>query len=148
MATLKTIRSILLVTILLAFGGTFLELVFLGHFEDSLQLIPLGLIVPAVLVLGWYAISRGGAAIRVFQAIMALFMVAGLAGIVLHAQSNIEFAIEMYPNIERMDLLRKTAAGAIPMLAPGAMIQMGLLGFAYTFRHPALKKEETSHESV
>jgi hypothetical protein len=26
-----------------------------------------------------------------------------------------------------------------PALAPGAMIQLGLIGLAYTFRHPALQ---------
>lgn len=142
MDTLETVRSILLVTIVFALIGTGLELVFLGHFEDTAQLIPLGLIVPAVAVLGWYAVSRGRRSIRAFQALMSLFIAAGIAGVVLHAQSNIEFATEMYPNIERMELLRKTAAGAIPMLAPGAMIQIGLLGFAYAFRHPALKKRD------
>lgn len=148
MGTLATIRSILLVTIVLALIGTGLELVFLGHFDDPAQLIPLGLIAPALMALGWYSITRGRRSIRVFQVLMALFMIAGIAGIVLHARSNIEFATEMYPNIERMELLRKTAAGAIPALAPGVMIQIGLLGFAYAFRHPALKKEETSHENV
>jgi hypothetical protein len=139
MDTLKAIRFILLFTIVLALVGTAFELLFLGHFEDPVQLIPFSLIAPAILVLVWYGVRRSRSSIRVFQVLMALFMFAGLTGIVLHARSNIEFATEMYPNIERMELLRKTAAGAIPTLAPGSMIQIGLLGFAYTFRHPALE---------
>jgi hypothetical protein len=139
MQTEATIRSILLVTIVIALGGTALELLFLAHFEDPVQLIPFALIAPALLVLGWYAVRRSGSSLRVFRVLMAGFMIAGIAGIVLHARSNVEFATEMYPNIERMELLRKTVAGAIPFLAPGSMIQIGLLGFAYTFRHPAIK---------
>jgi hypothetical protein len=148
MSTLKAIRSILLVTIVLALVGTGLELLFLGHFEDPLQFIPLALIAAGLLVLGWYAIQQSSASLRIFQLLMALFMIGGIAGIALHASSNIEFATEMYPDIARMELLRKTVAGAIPMLAPGAMVQIGLLGIAYTFRHPALHKQETSDENV
>jgi hypothetical protein len=40
-----------------------------------------------------------------------------------------------------MDLLSKAMTGAAPALAPGAMIQLGLLGLVYTFRHPALGHE-------
>jgi len=120
--------------------GTGFELVFLGHIEDVAQLIPLGLIAIALSVLSWYAVARSGAGIRVFQVVMALFFVAGILGIVLHVRSNMEFATEMYPNIERMELLRKTVAGALPALAPGAMIEIALIGLAYTFRHPALER--------
>jgi hypothetical protein len=44
-----------------------------------------------------------------------------------------------------MPLLWKVMSGAAPALAPGAMVQLGLLGLIYTFRHPALiqrSKEE------
>ncbi len=130
----------LLATILFTLIGTGFELVFLGHIEDFAQWIPIGLIVLALGVLTWYGIGRTSAGIRAFQAVMALFFVAGIVGIGLHARSNVEFAMEMYPNIERMELLRKTAAGAIPALAPGTMIQIGLIGLAYTYRHPALNR--------
>ena len=74
METLAAIRSILLVTIVLALIGTSLELLFLGHFEDAPQLIPLGLIAAALAVLGWYSITRGRPSIRAFQVLMAMFV--------------------------------------------------------------------------
>lgn len=116
------------------------ELVFLGHIEGVAQLIPLALIVAALLVLCWYAAAGTRSGIRAFQVVMALFMGSGILGIVLHVRSNMEFAREMYPNIERRELFRKTVAGALPALAPGTMIEIGLIGLAYTFRHPALER--------
>ncbi len=31
-------------------------------------------------------------------------------------------------------------AKAPPLLAPGSMVQLGFLGLAYTYKHPALQK--------
>jgi hypothetical protein len=140
MNELTTLRTIVLVTTVLALIGTGFELIFLGHIEGWAQLIPLVLIVLALLALCCYAVVRTGWCIRTFQVVMGLFLIAGIVGIVLHARSNIEFARELYPNIEPLELLRRTAAGAIPALAPGAMMQIGLMGLAYTFSHPALKR--------
>ncbi|MBI2149367.1 MAG: hypothetical protein HYU27_02025 [Acidobacteria bacterium] len=137
---LKTIRSILLGTIVFTLIGMGFELVFLGHVEGVAQLLPLALIAAALLLLGWYAAARTGSGIRSFQVVMALFIGGGILGIVLHVRSNMEFARDMYPNIERMELFRKTVAGALPALAPGSMIAIGLIGLAYTFRHPALQR--------
>jgi hypothetical protein len=77
--------------------------------------------------------------IRLFQAVMVLFLLSGVTGMVLHFQVNIEFQLEMDPALAGMELFRKSiVAKTPPALAPGAMIQLGLIGLAYTFRHPAL----------
>ena len=55
----------------------------------------------------------------------------------LHFQVNMEFQLEMDPSLKGLDLYRKAIlAKAPPALAPGAMIQLGLVGLAYTFRGP------------
>ena len=69
---------------------------------------------------------------------MLLFVVAGIVGVALHYQSNVEFELEMYPSMEGMELFRNSMTGALPTLAPGSMIYIGLVGLAATFRHPAL----------
>jgi hypothetical protein len=57
----------------------------------------------------------------------------------LHFQVNMEFQLEMDPALAGMALFRTAIlAKSPPALAPGAMIQLGLIGLAYTFRHPAL----------
>jgi hypothetical protein len=70
---------------------------------------------------------------------MVLFIVSGLAGFVLHYQGNREFQLEVNPSLDGLELFLKVIrAKAPPALAPGAMIHLGLLGLAYTYRHPAL----------
>jgi hypothetical protein len=43
--------------------------------------------------------------------------------------------------MEGLKLFKAAITGATPALAPGSLIQMGLLGLAYTFRHPALRSK-------
>ena len=124
-------RTILFVTLLLGFVGTSLELLLLGHIESWTQLIPLGLLVVGLIALAWQRLIGGMAATRSFRVVMVLFIIAGAIGVGLHYDSNVEFELEMYPTIEGMELFRQAAAGAIPALAPGVMIQLGLVGLAY-----------------
>ena len=70
---------------------------------------------------------------------MALFVLTGVLGIGFHYAANVEFQREMDPSIHGMALFWKAmAAKTPPALAPGSMTQLGLLGLAYAFRHPAL----------
>jgi hypothetical protein len=55
----------------------------------------------------------------------------------LHYRANQKFELEADPNMTGFALFSKVMTGAAPALAPGAMIQLGLLGLVYTFRHPA-----------
>jgi hypothetical protein len=36
------------------------------------------------------------------------------------------------------ELFKEAMTGATPALAPGAMVQLGLIGLAWSYRHPAL----------
>jgi hypothetical protein len=70
---------------------------------------------------------------------MLLLLISGGVGIWWHFQVNMEFQLEMDPQLAGMPLFRKAiAAKTPPAMAPGAMVQLGLIGLAYTFRHPAL----------
>jgi hypothetical protein len=71
---------------------------------------------------------------------MVLLMVAGIVGTGLHYSANEEFELEGNPDMKGIALLSKILSGAAPALAPGAMIQLGLLGLVYTYRHPALEQ--------
>ena len=44
----------------------------------------------------------------------------------------------------RQVVVDERLTGATPALAPGAMVQLGLIGLAYTFRHPALRSAATA----
>jgi hypothetical protein len=43
----------------------------------------------------------------------------------------------MYPTMEGAELIRKTMTGATPVLAPGTMALLGIVGLTYAYRHPA-----------
>jgi hypothetical protein len=134
------VRRILLVTLVLGLVGTGVELLLLEHFEDWRQMIPLGLIASALVVLAWHGAQRGSAPVQVLQVLMLMFVLAGVLGLTLHYRGNAEFELEMYPDRTGMELFRESMMGATPALAPGTMIQLALIGLAYTYRHPRLTR--------
>ena len=111
----------------------------LNHHEDFKQAIPLGLVAAALAALAWHAAASSRASVRAVQAVMFLFVLAGLVGVALHFQSTLEFQREIDPSLRGFELVMKALrAKAPPALAPGVMIQLGLIGLAFTYRHPAL----------
>ena len=94
------------------------------------------------LVLGWIAQAAMGspATVRFMQGMMGLCIVAGVVGVWFHYSGNTEFELEMYPTMAGWELFKESMMGATPALAPGAMVQLGLIGLAWSFRHPALER--------
>lgn len=134
-----TARRILMAILLVGIAGISLELTLLAHVEDVYQWIPLILAGAATVSAALIALRPSTRMIRLFQAVMLLFLLSGGVGMALHFQANMEFQLEMDPALAGMALFRKAiVAKTPPALAPGAMIQLGLIGLAYTFRHPAL----------
>ena len=134
----STIRRLLLAVVVLGMAGTLTDLLLLAHYEDSAQLIPIGLIVTALAVVLGHLLHGGRASVRVLQAVMLLCVVAGLAGIGLHFNGAAEFQLEIDPSLDWRGLIRKVSGSqSPPLLAPGAMVQLGLVGLIYAFRHPA-----------
>ena len=136
-----SMRWMVLAVFVLGVVGTGGELLFLGHTVGIDQLIPIVLLVMSVLVLAWHGLERKSASLRTFQITTTLLVVAGMLGTGFHYWANEKFELEGDPNMKGMALFSKVMTGAAPALAPGAMIQLGLLGLIYTFRHPALGKQ-------
>ena len=139
-AILLVIRRILLALFLLGVVGAAVELLLLGHTEDTLQWVPLLLFALGSLVLLVHAVVRRAATVRVFQLTMILFVISGFVGCYLHYRARVELKLETNPALAGWQLFREAITGGTvpPVLAPGMMIQLGLLGLAYTYRHPAL----------
>lgn len=120
--------------------GVAAELLLLEHFEDALQLIPFGVMALGIgAALAW-ARRPSRASLRTFQGVVALFAASGAAGVLLHYRGNVEFELEMYPAMQGWELFWKAMEGATPTLAPGLMVQLGLLGLVSTHAHPALRR--------
>jgi hypothetical protein len=132
------LRRILLALVALGAAGLFAELGLLEHFESAAQWIPLALLVVVLGVTAAVHGRRGAGTVRAFRAVMALCVVTGAVGVYLHYRGNVEFEIERDGSLRGLRLFWEAVRGATPALAPGAMSQLGLLGLAYAYRHPAL----------
>jgi len=129
-----------LVLALLTFGmmGTGIDLLLLDHYEEIWQMAPLLLIVAGLAAAAAVAARPAAWSIAALRWTMVLFIVSGIAGIALHYNGNREFQREMDPALTGWPLVVKVmTAKAPPALAPASMIQLGLLGMLFTYRHPA-----------
>ncbi len=137
----SALRTLLLITLIVGLVGTIIELLLLEHFEDAWQWLPIVLLTAALVTLGWHALDRGPQSLNVLRGLMVLCIASGLVGVLLHYRGNVEFELEMYPDLSGWKLFKEAMMGATPALAPGAMLQIGLIGLAWTFRHPAFKTQ-------
>jgi DNA uptake protein ComE-like DNA-binding protein len=142
------VRRNLLIILVIGLVGTGAELLLLEHYEDPWQFAPFVLIGLALATLGSHAVSRGAASVRALQAVMALCVVGGAAGVLLHYRGNAEFELEMYPEIRGFELFTRSITGATPALAPGTLALLGLIGLVYTQGHPRLNasRMESAHQ--
>jgi hypothetical protein len=146
--TLAGLRKIVLAILIVGMAGAAAELVLLEHDEDATQLIPLVLIGLGFVVLAWHARRHTRSTILAIQIVMILFVAAGALGIFFHYQANVEFQREMEPAIGGSTLLWAVLrAKTPPALAPGMMVQLGLLGLAYAYRHPAVSLGDSLEEN-
>ena len=134
------IRSLLLALVIFTAAGLVPELVLLEHYDSVLQLIPFAVLGATLVasVLAWRRPTRR--TLAAFRVVMWLCLVAGLTGVMLHAKGNWEWALERDDTVHGWPLVWKVLRGATPLLAPGAMAQLGLLGLVYAHRHPALER--------
>jgi uncharacterized membrane protein len=141
---IELLRRWILVILVLGLLGTVTELVLLEHYEQPLQFVPLVLIVAAVGVLWWEFRRHDLASRRSTQVVMALFVLAGFVGFAAHFQGSAEYQLELNPDMSNWELLEKILrAKAPPLLAPGMMLQLGLLGLAYVFSDSRFRRSET-----
>jgi hypothetical protein len=139
---LASIRKILLGALAAGLAGTLGELLLLGHFDSSSQWIPLVLLGLGMAIVAWHVASPRALTVRALQVTMALFVAAGALGVGLHYDGNVEFEREITPAIAGFELVRKALTGATPVMAPGAMTLLGVIGLAYAYRHPSMTTDE------
>lgn len=143
----RALRVALLFILLIGMIASGTELILLNHMEERLQWLPLVLIALGVSASMWHVFRDTATSVRALQGIFFAFVVAGLAGMYFHYQGAVEFKLESKPSLKGWELFRQAIFSKVPpLLAPGAMIQLGLLGLIYAYRHPAITK--TSGENV
>jgi hypothetical protein len=145
---LASIRTLLLAALAIGVIGTSGELILLRHIDKPAQWIPLVFLVASIPVLVWHASAPGVGSIRTLQALMAAFIALGVLGVGLHYDGNVEFERELHPSERGWTFIRKTVAGATPVLAPGSMVLLGLVGLAHAYRHPSADGGRTRQETT
>ncbi len=136
--TTRALRSLLLAVLLFGVLGTLAELYLLEHYEDWWQLVPLLLLGVAAPVIARCWAIPSAATLRALQGLMLLLVIVGALGVYQHYSGNAEFELEMYPSRAGFELFWESLKGATPALAPASLSWLGLIGLAYSFRHPAL----------
>ena len=146
-ATLAVVRGALAIILVVGLIGLLAELLLLEHVEDPWQRVPVFLLAAALIIVAWHGLDPGPLSIRFLQAAMILFVLAGGIGLLLHFKGNMEFELELKPAMSGWTLIRESLMGATPALAPGTMVQLGLIGLVYTYRHPGLRRPTAPHST-
>lgn len=140
----SVVRGILLFVLLFSITGSIAELLLIDHYEDRLQLIPLITYGVALLSLIAAALMRSRAAARFAQVMMIAMALTGLLGIILHFRANAEFQMDIDPDLTTSQLIFKSLrATAPPALAPGIMVTLALVGWAYLYDNPAVQRRSS-----
>jgi hypothetical protein len=144
---LRAVRRLLLLILAIGMLGTATDLVLIEHYEEAWQLSPLALIGVALIIVAilWFRATPAG--VTALRIAMVLFIASGALGVLLHYNGNREFQTELDPSLTGWALFAKVVtAKAPPAMAPGAMVQLGLIGLLFTYRHPALSRPLTPDE--
>jgi hypothetical protein len=145
---LATIRVILLWALVLGTTGMMAELLLIGHDESATQYVPLVLLGAGIVMGASLIVVPSVPSLRLLQLLMVLFVGSGILGVALHYQGNAEFELEMHPSLSGLKLVTGTLTGATPVLAPGSMSLLGVVGLAFTYRHPLLRAHDDARERV
>jgi len=138
-AILTKVRQFLLIISAGIFVMTTAELIFVSHWNESIQYLPfalcgLGLIT---LALAYFRPSHGS-----FKALRWSMIVIGICsfiGFYEHMYNNYSFWLEIQPNSTAQDLIVATLNGGIPILAPGILLLGAVIGLIAVYKHPLLE---------
>ena len=139
-AALAALRRILLAVVLVGIAGLGAELFLLEHYDGVWQWVPIVALAAGLALTVAVGVRPGRAVLLAFRAVMVAFVVAGAVGVYLHLDGNAEFERESDAAIRGTALLWEALRGATPSLAPGSLAQLGLIGLALAYRHPALRR--------
>ena len=131
---LATITNVILAVLLLGMGGLLVELSLIAHYEDAAQWVPLVLLPIALIALAVDYLSSTRSTQVIVQMTMGLIIAAGVLGIYFHFHGSREFQLEMDPQMRGANLVwHVLRAKSPPTLAPGLMVNLGILGLGYVY---------------
>lgn len=127
----------MLALILFGLCGTTAELILLGHYEMNAMLVPFVALAFAMVSVIARLARPSARSVRRVRGAMGALLVSGLLGVYFHYRGGLEFQEELAPTVSAWTLFWKVVRmKAPPMLAPGVLVQLALLGLAATYRDP------------
>lgn len=147
-SALSLVHRGLLWVLLVGLVGLEVELFLLKHTDGVWQIVPLVLLGAGLLMVAWYATNRSTLSARALQGAMWLYIASGAAGTVLHFKGNVVYEQESNPGLTGRELYRSAVQGSTPTLAPGAMIQLGLVGLIVVFSGNRLRDDASEAVDV
>ena len=126
---LVRIRKLSKAVLLLTIFGMLGELLLIGHYNDVWQIIPIiYLLFTLVSVILLSRVDHNKITL-IARCLSYGLMLLGAIGVGLHLKNNYAFEAEMYPTESFSSLFIKSFSGALPVLAPGSLIPLGLIIF-------------------
>lgn len=147
--TTIALRRFALVLAGLGVVGTVPELLLLHHYNGKDQLIPFLTLGLSGIALTVVAIRQTASTVRAVQVVMILTILSSGIGVLEHLKANARNAGalrdgERFPTT--ISAIISGFDGFAPLLAPGVLVQVGLLGLAFSYRHPKLARSSLSRE--
>ena len=137
--TLTRVRQFLLIIAAGTFVMTTAELIFISHWNESIQYLPLALcgLGLITLALAYFHPSHGST--HALRWSMIVIGVCSFIGFYEHMYNNYAFWMEIQPNSTAQELIVATLSGGIPILAPGILLLGAVIGLIAVYKHPLLE---------
>jgi len=144
-----SLRRLLLLLLCLGLAGSATELVLLKHYEDGWMLVPFVAIALALAAAAWRLVRPGPGSVLGLRLAMVPLIVGGGLGVLLHYNGGLEFQADMDPTLSHWQLFWKVVhMQAPPALAPGLLVQLGLLGLISTYHDPLRRRAPVAASSA
>jgi hypothetical protein len=139
--TSTALRRVLLALLVVGALSMAADLLLLAHYESAWMLAPFAALGVGLACTLARILRPNAQSVRMLRAGMTVLFVTGLLGLVMHYRAGLEFQADMDPTLSRWALFWKVVRmKAPPSLAPGALLQLSLLGLAATYRDPLVTR--------
>lgn len=136
----QRLRRFLLAVTAAIFIGSVFELILIGHYQESLQWTPFLVSAIGFIAAACVWVAPGRKTLLTLRWVMVITMLASLVGMGLHFSGNLAFTREINPSFSLSESIWPAMKGSYPLLAPGILFLAGVLGYAATWKHPAIRE--------
>ena len=138
-AILARLRKFLLFISAGVFVMTTIELIFLGHWNETVQYLPFALSALGLITLAFFYFRPDRASLVVLRWSMIVIGLCSFLGFYAHMTGNYRFFLEFYSRATTLELVKAALAGDNPVLAPGILLLGAVIGLAASYQHPLLE---------